>query len=106
MAEADADARKQALVEDLRWLFVSEAPETVVKETSGLVGQDHGTAKVSGDVHCVLGRESANLIGLEGVAKASANVHCVLGRESANLIGLEGAAKVSCDVHCVLGRVG
>ena len=56
LAEADTDASRQELVEDLRWLFLSEALETAVKETSSLVGQDDGTAKVSADGHFVLGR--------------------------------------------------
>ena len=51
-------------------------------------------AKGGADVPCVLGRESANLIELEGVAKGSADVPCAHRRESANLIGMEGAGKV------------
>ena len=51
-------------------------------------------AKGSADVPCVLGRESAILIGLEGVAKGSADVSCVFRRQPANLIGLERAVKV------------
>ena len=58
----------------------------------------------SANVHCVLGRESANLIGLEGVARGSTDVHCVLGRQTANLIDLEGVVKGSANVPCVLVR--
>ena len=61
-------------------------------------------AKGSADVPCVLRRESANLIGLEGVAKGSADVPCVLGREPANLIRLKVVTKGSANVPCVLGR--
>ena len=78
LAEADTNAKRQELVEDLRWLFLSEAMETVVKETSRRVEQDDGTAKASADVNCVLGRESANLIELERMVEGSADVHCVL----------------------------
>ena len=79
-ADADADARRQELVEDLRWLFLSKTPKTVVKDTSSRAGQDDETAKASADVHCVLRRESANHIGLQGVVESSTDVYCVLGR--------------------------
>ena len=82
MAEAIVHARRQKLIDDLGWLFISDAQDVAVNETSELVGQD------------------------EEVARGSANVHCILGRESANLIVLEGAARSSADVHFVLGRVG
>ena len=61
-------------------------------------------ARGSADVACVLGRESANHIGLERVTKGNADVPCVLGRESANLIVLEGVAKGNADLQCVFGR--
>ena len=43
--------------------------------------------------------EESRLIssGLEGVVDGSVNVHCVLERESANLIGLHEAVKVICN---------
>ena len=81
-------------------------PCVLGRELANLIGLE-GVAKDSAgsaDIHFVLGRESANLIGLGGVAKDSADVPCVLVRESANLIGLEGVAKSSADVHCVLER--
>ena len=94
------------MINDFGWLFISDAQDVAVKETSELVGQDEGVARGSANVHCILGRESANLIVLEGAASGSADVYCVLERESANLIVLEGAARSSADVHFVLGRVG
>ena len=94
LAEAIAHARRQELIDDLGWLFRSEPQDADIEETSNRIRQVDKVAKGSTDVPCVLGIESANLIGLEGVAKGSADVPCVLGRESANLIGLEGTAKV------------
>ena len=72
------------------------------RESANLIGLPR-VAKGSADVPCFLGRESANLIGLEGVAKGSADVPCDLGRESANVIGLEGVTNGGADVHCGLG---
>ena len=77
-AEAIAHARRQELIDDLGWLFTNEPQDADIEETTNLVRQDDKMA----DVPCVLGRESANLIGLEGMAKGSADVPCVLGRES------------------------
>ena len=104
MAEAIAHARRRKLRDDLGWLFTSEPRDADLEETSNLVRQVDKMSKGSADVPCILGRELANLIGLEGVAKGSADVSCVLGRESANIIGLEGVAKGIADVPCVLGR--
>ena len=92
LVKAIAHARRQELIDDLGWLFTSEPQDADEEETSKVVRQDDEVAKCSADVPCVLGRESANLIRLEGVAKGSADVPCVFGRESANLIGLEGVA--------------
>ena len=100
VAEVIAHARRQERIDDLGWLFTSEPQDAVIEETSNLVRQDDKMAMVSADVPCVHGRESANLIGLEGVAEGSADVSCVLARESTNLIGLEGAAKVIRDELC------
>ena len=104
MAEAIAHARRQELIDDLGWLFTSEPQDVDIEETNNLVRQVDKMVKGSADVPCVLGSESANLIGLEGVANGSADVPCVLERESANLIGLDGVTKDSADVPCVLGR--
>ena len=68
-------------MEDLGWLCLNQPPVAVVKDTSDLVGQDNGTGKAGAEVHCVLGRESSNLIGLDGAAKGSTDIQCVLGRE-------------------------
>ena len=95
LAEAIAHARRQELIGDLGWLFINEPPDEDVEETSNLFRQDDKVAKGSADVSCVLGRESANIIRLDGVAKGSADVPCVLGRESANLIGLDGGPRAA-----------
>ena len=101
LAEAIAHAKSQEPIDDLGWLFTSEPQDADIEETNNVVKRDDKMAQGTADVPCVLGRESANLIGLEGVVKdsaSSANVHCVLGRESANLVGLGGVAKGSADV--------
>ena len=46
----------------MRWLSVSEPHDLAVEETSDLVGRDEEVVRGSTDVHCVLGRESANLV--------------------------------------------
>ena len=102
LLEAIAHARRQELIDDLGWLFTSELQDADIEETSNLVRQDDKISNRSADVHCVLGRESANRAGMSG--QGSDDVPCVLGRESANLIGLKGVAKGSDDVPCVLGR--
>ena len=84
LAEAIAHAKRHELIDDLGWLFTSEPQDADIEETSNLVRQVDKVVKGSDDVPCVLGRESANLIGLEGVAKGSADVSCVLGGGSAN----------------------
>ena len=86
MAEAIAHARRQKLIDDLGWLFTDEPQAADIEETSNLDRQNDGMAKGSADVPFVLGRKSANLIGLDhGMAKGSADVPCVRGRKSANL---------------------
>ena len=106
LAEALAHAWRQELRDDLGRLFTSEPHDAFVEEMSNLVRQDDKVTRSNADIPCVLGRVSANLIGMEEVAKDSADVSCGLAGESANLIGLEGAAKGSADVPCILGRVG
>ena len=84
LAQAIAHARRQELIDDLGWLFTSEPQDADIEETSNVVRQDDKVAQGSADVPSVLGRESANLVELEGVAKGSADVPCVRGRESVN----------------------
>ena len=57
--EAITHARRQELIEDLRWLFISEPLDVVVKATYNLVRQDDGIAKVGIHVHCILGKEGS-----------------------------------------------
>ena len=65
LAEAIGHARRQELIDDLGWLFTSEPQDADREETSNEVRQDDKVAQDSADVPSVLGRESANLIGLE-----------------------------------------
>ena len=55
----------------LGWVFTSEPQNADIEETSKLVRQFEKMAKGSADEPRVLGRESANLIELEGVANGS-----------------------------------
>ena len=85
-------------------MFTSEPQDEDIEEMNNLVRQDDNVAKGSADVPCVLGRESANLIWLEGVARCSTDVPCVLGRESANSsvaaqAGRENGAFISANCY-------
>ena len=97
LTDAIAHAIRLELMEDLWWLFASEPLDAVVKETIRLVEHDDEWAKGSSDVPGILGRESANFIGLGEMVRDSSNVHGVHGRESANFIELEVVIKVIFD---------
>lgn len=69
LTEAIAHAGRQELMHYLGWLFISESQDFTVKETSSLVEHNDRVTKRSADVHCALGRESANLTTLDELAK-------------------------------------